>query len=133
MNLKSYLEQHENIAEEIQFLQSKASSDISEEEAGEIAKHINTLAGKLNIHLTMEDKYLYPSLLAKGNTGFAIESYIDEMGGLAKEFTEFKEKYNTKPKLLEAKASFARDANTILNKITARVKKEEDTIYKLID
>lgn len=135
MKLKNYLEQHDTITEEIQFIQSNISPDLTGELAFELARHINILAGKLNIHLSMEDKYLYPSLLSKENSqmNLSIEDYINEMGGLAKEFSEFKEHYNTKQKLLLNKESFHKAASNIMNKILVRIKKEEDTLYKLID
>lgn len=133
MKRKNYLEQHSTITEEIQLIMTKTSSDITDELAFELAKHINTLAGKLNIHLSMEDKYLYPSLSSKENINFSVEDYMNEMGGLAKEFTEFKEKYNTKQKVLLNKDSFKMASRTIMDKILTRINKEENTLYKLID
>lgn len=134
MKLKNYLEQHDTITDEIQFIQSNISTDLTGELAYELARHINILAGKLNIHLSMEDKYLYPSLLSKEDTiNLSIEDYVKEMGGLAKEFSEFKDNYNTKQKLLLNKDSFHKAAGNIMNKILVRIKKEENTIYKLID
>lgn len=133
MRLKNYLEQHDNIAIEIDFINSNITSEITDELAGELAKHINLLAGKLNIHLSMEDKYLYPSLKENELTNLSIDEYINEMSGLAKEFNSFKEKYNTKQKLLSNIPSFKLDGKKIINKILLRIKKEENTIYKLID
>jgi hemerythrin-like domain-containing protein len=135
MKLRNYLEQHDNITEEIDFIVNNISFEITEELAGELAKHINLLAGKLNIHLSMEDKYLYPSLTIKEKeiANFSIADYVNEMGGLANEFTDFKGNYNTRQKLIANKNSFKTDAKLIMNKILTRIKKEEDTIYKLID
>ncbi|MFV0343622.1 MAG: hemerythrin domain-containing protein [Anaerocolumna sp.] len=135
MRLKNYLEQHGNITEEIEFIQKNMNSVITEELAVELAKHINILAGRLNIHLTMEDKYLYPSLLSKEKQDltYSIEEYMKEMSGLANAFTAFKEKYNTKPRFLSNKDTFKSDAKSIMNKILLRISKEENTIYKLID
>lgn len=135
MKLKNYLEQHDSIAEEIDYIKANLSAEITDEIAQETARHINVLAGKLNIHLTMEDKYLYPNLMAKESpvANYSINEYVDEMGGLATAFTEFKNKYNTKQKLLLNKDSFKTDARNILDKILRRIKKEETTIYTLID
>lgn len=133
MRLKNYLEQHDNITFEINYIIQNIKSNITDEQAGELAKHINLLAGKLSIHLSMEDKYLYPSLKDKEISNLSIDDYINEMGGLAKEFIAFKEKYNTKQKLLSHINSFHLDGKEMMNKIAARIKKEENTIYKLID
>ena len=43
-----------------------AFNDIAEH-AKEIASHMNTLAGKISMHLLMEDKHLYPNLIERGN------------------------------------------------------------------
>ena len=105
MNLLSYLEQHKSIGSEIEKIKEIIKINDFEEHADEIAHHINTLAGKLKIHLLNEDRYLYPN---------------------------FKDKYNTKSKLLINKLDFRSEIDFIIRKIENRIKKEENGIYKLI-
>ena len=61
MELKHYMDQHERILEELNVLKALCKKQDLEQEAAEIALHINSLAGKLKIHLSSEDQYLYPS------------------------------------------------------------------------
>ena len=134
MNLLSYLEQHKSIGSEIEKIKEIIKINDFEEHADEIAHHINTLAGKLKIHLLNEDRYLYPNLKESKDNNVAnlAQEYQDEMGDFALEFTNFKDKYNTKSKLLINKLDFRSEIDFIIRKIENRIKKEENGIYKLI-
>ena len=89
MNLLSYLEQHKSIGSEIDQIKEIIKRNDFEEHVDEIAHHINTLAGKLKIHLLNEDKYLYPNLKESkdNNVSHLAKEYQDEMGDLALEFS----------------------------------------------
>lgn len=58
----------------------------------DITTHINKLAGKLKIHLSSEDKFLYPNLLNGDDNKLKnlANSYINEMGGISDTFTNYK-------------------------------------------
>ena len=119
MNLKSYLDQHEAVKEEIKIIKSLIGSGNYEKNGRDIALHISTLAGKIKVHLSMEDKYLYPGLIEKGNADVKkmANSYQREMGDLADEFVKYKDKYNTNPKLLQSAESIKSDTEKIFQKI----------------
>lgn len=91
-----------------------------------------SLAGKLQIHLSSEDKYLYPALLKDEKFKDTAEHYIKDMGGILSEFTEFKNKYNTKSRIEANEAGLVRDTKAIVTAIETRMRKEERGIYKLI-
>ena len=134
MNLETYLIQHKSVADEMNIIKELAKKSDIDAAIPEIATHINTLAGKINMHLSMEDKYLYPHLAESEDSkikNMAVK-YQEEMGGLAKQFNEFKEKYNTKPHFLEHKATFKTDMTKVFGAIEARVKREESELYKHI-
>lgn len=135
MQRKNYIDQHESIAEEIHFIKESLKLDLTDDLSGDVAKHINILAGKLSVHLSMEDKHLYPHLLEKQDNEInsSVQFYMNEMSNLANEFTTYKEKYNTKYKLLQNKDNFNKETINILNKISERINREEETIYKYID
>lgn len=134
MNLSSYLEQHKSINEEIVFIQNRLIHSKVEEEAEDIALHINQLSGRLKVHLMNEDKFLYPSFMASQDEKIRqmATEYQVEMGGLQDTFKTFKEKYNTKSKILENKASFIKEADVILKAVLERISREEKGIYKFI-
>ncbi|MDD3239806.1 MAG: hemerythrin domain-containing protein [Lachnospira sp.] len=134
MNLKSYLDQHEAVKEEIKIIKSLIGSGNYEKNGRDIALHISTLAGKIKVHLSMEDKYLYPGLIEKGNADVKkmANSYQREMGDLADEFVKYKDKYNTNPKLLQSAESIKSDTEKIFQKIETRMQREENELYKFI-
>ena len=61
MNLKTFHRQHKDIYNAMDEIIKVISSD--EIDAMKLARLINRLAGQLNIHLSSEDKFLYPRLL----------------------------------------------------------------------
>lgn len=134
MNLKSYLDQHKAVKEEIKIIKSLVASEDYEKNGRDIALHISTLAGKIKMHLSMEDKYLYPGLIEKGSADVKkiANSYQQEMGNLADEFVKYKDKYNTDPKLLQSAESIKSDTEKIFQKIETRMQREENELYKLI-
>lgn len=135
MNVANYLEQHTTIATQISIIKKLVQSNDLEKNAGEIALHINALAGKITIHLSMEDKYLYPRLIESKNLEVQklAERYQKEMGSLAENFVRYKDKYNTGLKILGNRNELVSDTDFIFNAIEKRVEREEKELYKLID
>ncbi|WP_394522559.1 hemerythrin domain-containing protein [Lacrimispora sp. JR3] len=134
MELKHYMEQHERIKEELNILKTLCKKPDLEQTAAEIALHINSLAGKLKIHLSFEDQYLYPSFLHSSDSRLVTmaDEYQKEMGNLLAVFTGFKDKYNTKLKILSEKAFFYGEADKIIRAIETRMQKEEKGLYQQV-
>ncbi len=134
MNLENYLEQHKSINLEIDKLKELVKINNFDSYVDEIAQHINVLSGRLKIHLLNEDTYLYPKLKEAMDENIVnlAKEYQNEMGDLATIFTSFKEKYNTKSKLLLNQNYFINEFNSVIRKIESRIEKEESGIYKLI-
>ncbi|RKD33643.1 hemerythrin domain-containing protein [Lacrimispora algidixylanolytica] len=134
MELKHYMDQHERIWEELNIIKALCKKRDIEQDAAEVALHINSLAGKLKIHLSSEDQYLYPSFLQSNDSKLvtmAVE-YQKEMGNLLDVFTEFKEGFNTKFKILADKDRFYSEADKIVRTIEMRMQKEENGLYRLV-
>ena len=105
-----------------------------ESNADKIALNINLLAGKINIHLQSEDKYLYSLLLNSQHTEVRkiAKDFIAEMGHIAKTFNEFKVKFNTKNKILNNINEFKLEYPKIMNAISNRLNKEDKKLYVLL-
>ena len=105
-----------------------------EANADKIALNINLLAGKINIHLQSEDKYLYSLLLNSQHTEVRkiAKDFIAEMGHIAKTFNEFKIKFNTKNKILNNINEFKLEYPKIMNAISNRLNKEDKKLYVLL-
>lgn len=102
--------------------------------ADQIALNINLLAGKINIHLQTEDKYLYSLLLNSNNIKVRMiaKSFITDMGHISKSFNDFKVRFNTKNKILSNINQFKLEFNKIINEILNRLNKEDKELYVLL-
>ena len=134
MYLKNYLDQHETVKKEMDVIKRLITSSDIAVHSKEIASHINTLAGKISMHLLMEDRYLYPGLAEHGNEQIKkmSETFQKEMGNLAEVFMSYKERYNTAPKVIQNMNSIKSDTNEVFSKIEKRIQKEETELYKFI-
>lgn len=134
MILENYLEQHANIKNQIEVVKKLSADDKLEQNAAQIGIEISRLAGVIKIHLSSEDKLMYPKMIASGDRNIRTKAtiYQNEMGNLMDVFTSFKEKYNTKARILENKDTFEKDLQKIVLQLSKRMEKEEEELYKLI-
>lgn len=135
MNVNHYIQQHKAMEEEMKKMEQLLKMGChTEQDAQQMATHINILAGKIRIHLLNEDQYLYPELIGRGEAAVSkmAQDYQKEMGDLTSVFQKFKEQYNTRSKILKGMDDFAIDAENIMKIIKIRIQKEEAGLYKLI-
>lgn len=134
MILNNYLEQHKTVEAEIAIIKSLMNTDDILQNIEEIALHVSTLAGKIKIHLSMEDKYLYPNLQKSDDEQVKklAEEYQKEMGDLSEKFVAYKDKYNTRPKILQNLSTLKQETTSILLAIEKRIQREEKELYKFI-
>jgi hypothetical protein len=135
MNIDNLMREQKGIFEEINYINESINNKKFESNLLDITTHINKLAGKLKIHLSSEDKFLYPNLLNGDDNKLKnlANSYINEMGGISDTFTNYKNKFNTKSKIIsEGNEVFTSETKKILVAIEKRISKEESELYKLI-
>ncbi len=98
-----------------------------------VAKNISQLAGQLKIHLSHEDRFLYPSLLKSDDKTLQVKTnqYIKEMGGLSEIYSDFKVKYNTVPKIQDNVTVAKREIKEVLNAVEKRIFKEDSDLYMI--
>lgn len=134
INLTNLNRQHEAIKEELQFIRSELKKGGKLINTAEAALHISKLAGIMKIHMLEEDRFLYPGLLQSSDTELQDMSrqYIAEMGDLAVEYTEFKNKYNVGSKILRSSDTFITEADEMLQTIEKRIVKEDNELYDLV-
>lgn len=134
MNLSNLIRQHVDIRDEIKYINEVVDKSSIELNTMDIASRINKLAGKLQVHLMSEDKFLYPSLINGKDLELRDMAtlYMDEMGEISEVFKEYKNKFNTKNKIEANKEGFFQETKIILKEIEERIDKEENGLYKLI-
>ncbi len=134
VNIDNFKRQHKDIMEEINHMNSLVMRKDYDNHLEDLVRHINSLAGKIKIHLSMEDRFLYPALFNGEDSKLKDMSnvYIDEMGYIAGAYVDYKNKFNTKSKILDNIGIFKIQTDDILNRIKKRIIKEESELYKLI-
>lgn len=106
-----------------------------EENSQAIAKNISIIAGKLQIHLSSEDKFLYPSFINSERMDLKTmaKAYTHEMGDLSEVYTSFKNRYNTRSKIIADVNAFESEAKTVFQAIEKRIDKEDHDLYKIAE
>ena len=101
----------------------------------EIGELLPELAGKLKIHLAMEDKALYPKLLASKEiqTRQIAENFLNEMGNLKETFEVYHKRWNSVLKIKEQYDRFRQETPLIFNALTERISREDQQLYDLAD
>ena len=134
MYLSNLQRQHKEIFEVVNDIRKILGRNNIEEDASQIASQISLLAGKLKVHLSSEDKHMYPSLIESTNMELrkTAREFIDDMGHISGEFMAFKEKFNTKSKIAADTRTFAQETEKVFNILETRIRKEESSLYTLL-
>ncbi|SDO78651.1 hemerythrin domain-containing protein [Clostridium gasigenes] len=96
-----------------------------------LVRNINTLAGKLNIHMNSEDKFLYPTLIESKDQQLKeiAKQYSEEMGHIHVQFNNYKNKFNTRSKILSDTDEFLKGSKEIIKLLENRISKEDMYLY----
>ncbi|HKL43498.1 MAG TPA: hemerythrin domain-containing protein [Clostridia bacterium] len=134
-NLAALKRQHQDIVVLIDTIENLIEQKNIEENASIISKYINELSGKLKIHLSHEDQYLYPNFKKSKHENLRnkVENYINEMGDLSEIFYCYKNSFNTRTKILKEPNEFIRESEIIFFAIKKRISREDDDLYVLAE
>lgn len=134
MDLTTLERQHSEIEEVVVKIKQIIDNNSIDEDAAEIAKQISMLTGKLRVHLRTEDDSMYPYLLETGDEKVKalVKEYADEMGHISDEFMAYKDKFNTKTKIINDTQEFLTQTKEVFKVLEARMIKEDRYLYKYI-
>jgi iron-sulfur cluster repair protein YtfE (RIC family) len=134
MKTKSYRDQHDRLlsmASDISGLLAQASS---EDKAKEIRSLLSKLFGVLKVHLSTEDRLLYPKLIEIGGTsGSTAKTFQDEMGGIGEVIAGYNTKWSSAKKIQEDPKTFSTETKGLFKALATRIKRENETLYPLFD
>lgn len=127
--------QHDEILEVATEISQHLDANVLKDKHKEALGLLNTLAGKLTAHLTMEDKVLYPKLLSHSDQTVksTAQEFIDEMGGLSSVFKSYVEKWQNSDDIKNQAESFIDETKGIFDALGQRVEKENTILYPLAD
>lgn len=134
MDVTNLKRQHNEVMSLANYILNNIKNRTVDKNLDQIVKSINTITGKLKIHLLNEDEFLYPYLLSSpdavlNNFG---KKYSEEMKEVTKAYNSYKTKYNTTDKIKQNMAEFNEDTKRIFGALANRIVREEKEIYPLL-
>ena len=134
MDTKEFSEQHQSILVVAQQLAATLNVEALSKDAWDTRGLLSTLAGKLIVHLQMEDKILFPDLRKSTDEQVrgVLQNFSDEMTGIAEVFLAYMEKWPHAMAVQAKPQEFVDETNNILRVLGERVDKEESTLYPLL-
>lgn len=134
MDLGTLERQHSEIEEALLTINQTISNNNIDKDATKIAKEISILSGKLRVHLTTEDSSMYPYLLETGNEQVKTlaKEFADEMGHISEAFMAYKDRFNTRTKIINNQEDFFKETKQIFKVLQERMDKEDKHLYKFI-
>lgn len=92
------------------------------------------LAGRLRVHLAMEDRGLYPLLLETRDETVKrlAREFIDDIGGLSARSRKYMLRWSVPRLISEHPRDFARETRELLQELSLRIEREETELYPLL-
>jgi hypothetical protein len=103
-------------------------------DAAVVRKLLSNMAGKLNFHLAMEDKALYPRLMQQKDTrsNAMAAKFLKEMGGLGQAFGAYNDKWQVSA-IRADMPGFAEATRKVFGALAHRISRENSELYPLAD
>lgn len=96
---------------------------------------LSTLAGKLSVHLSMEDKSLYPNLLKSKDIRISslAKQYVKEMGDIKEVFGAYIRNWPGPTAIQNNPIKFIEETKGIFEALQKRIDREDTELYPMVD
>ncbi len=138
LQMRNLERQHTDIRALVATIQRKVKDNQSQEamtlQVQDIVKDINALTGKLKVHMSTEDKFLYPDMRASDNAKLrnAEKKYSNEMQEISQAFVDYSKTFNTRSRVLADTKAFVSETNRVLGLLVKRLDREDHELYPLV-
>jgi hypothetical protein len=131
----TFRKHHEEILTIAREINGMLGDTIAQDAAEKIRSLLSRLAGLVNLHLAMEDKALYPALLAHNDASVASTArrFSDEMGSVAAAFVAYIKAWPTGALIGSDPVRFTTESKAIFNALSKRIHRENVELYVLLD
>ncbi len=131
----NFRRQHNEIVDVVQKIAAGLNAEELKKDASAIRELLMMLAGKLKMHLAMEDKALYPNLINHTNDDVrnTAKKFVEEMGGIKEAFTAYVEKWSIAGKIENDAEEFVRETQNLFAALGNRVERENNELYPLLE
>lgn len=125
-----FRQQHEEILGIVGELNAKLKEKA---DAQELRGVLSNLAGKLNFHLALEDKALYPRIMkADAKANAMATKFMEEMGNLGDSFAAYNNKWQATA-IRKDPEGFAAETRKVFTALGKRIARENAELYPLAD
>jgi hemerythrin-like domain-containing protein len=130
-----YRKHHDELLSLANDLNLKLNERDVKEKTSEILDLLSKFAAKLNMHLTMEDKALYPKLVTSKDpkTSQTAREFLIEMGGIKIVVEKYIHNWSLSKNIIASPEIFIKESKLILNALHTRIDKENNILYPLAD
>jgi hypothetical protein len=129
-----YRKQHADLVKIVKEIEDLLLPGKLPAEAAKARETLNLLSGKISVHLTMEDNYLYPALLKHHDDAVRAkaQTFIDEMGHIKKTFFDYNQKWFLQA-IKKNPDGFTQETKAVFAALDDRIKRENTDLYVLVD
>ncbi|HXC18069.1 MAG TPA: hemerythrin domain-containing protein [Holophagaceae bacterium] len=126
-----YRDQHE----ELSSLIAELRNQLGDPPRGAAFAAFRAFAEKLKVHLTLEDRNLYPRLLAHENEQVRLTAqiYQAEMGNIGRDFEVLESRWDSQEQAERDFSAFSREVRNLLDRVDHRIAREDHGLYALVD
>lgn len=130
-----FREQHREILEIAGQINEHLSVQSLDENPKDVSKLLARLAGKLKGHLAMEDRALYPKLLAHEDNQInqTAARFQHEMGGIADTFGAYQGRWSSPDAIQASPKDFIVESKRLFSALSRRIDSEDNFLYKMLD
>lgn len=131
----SFRQQHTDLLSIAGEIHKRLNVETLKKDASEVRSLLSKLAGKLSVHLAMEDNSLYPNLLKHQDASVRViaNGFIKEMGGIKDVLGGYTKKWATSTSIQNDAAAFIKDTKDLFTALAKRIEKENNDLYSLVD
>lgn len=132
---ENLVKQHVDLLNLVEKITAHLQVDKVTSDPDEISNMLSQLAGKLTMHLAVEDKSLYPKLLGHSDDKVkkVTQKYIDEMGQLAQAFQSYLDKWRGANAKRDDAQKFIDETKAVFGALGKRIKSENSELYPLLE
>lgn len=133
MHIEQLQEQHSRIINLIAHFRTRMHEIDLAADATEVFALLSELEKRLHEHLRLEDEWLYPRLLVCNDAAVRrlAQRYVNDMGGIAKMFAAYVQRWDSPEKISAAAADFVGETSALFMAIRLRIDREDKNLYPL--
>ena len=132
MNELELLKQHhQEFLEMIDEVRLLINGETSKARADEAMELISRLNGQLMVHLTMEDRHVYPAMMISNNAEVRelATRFKSQIGGLFVAFQAYRIKWSHSEQVVDDPVAFSADTEEIFSILNKRMALEDEILY----